>query len=65
MVNRAYIGNDSYKGKVLISDNLIYKNGGLGIQLFRADNPIDVLHNTTSHVSEIVHSRMPLLCNAS
>ncbi|MBD2725826.1 right-handed parallel beta-helix repeat-containing protein [Nostoc sp. FACHB-892] len=54
MVDRAYIGSDSYKGKVLISDNLIYKNGGSGIQLFRADNPIDVLHNTTYKNSQVL-----------
>lgn len=35
----------SYKGKMLIANNLVYENGGSGIHTFRSDN-VDIINNT-------------------
>ncbi|MEH2432804.1 MAG: right-handed parallel beta-helix repeat-containing protein [Nostoc sp.] len=47
MLDRSYIGTEFYAGKALISNNLIYNNGGAGIQIFKGQNPVDIVNNTT------------------
>ncbi|QFS44778.1 choice-of-anchor D domain-containing protein [Nostoc sphaeroides] len=47
MFDTSYIGNVAYQGKALISKNVIYNNGGAGIQIFKGENPIDIVNNTT------------------
>ncbi|WP_308189064.1 choice-of-anchor D domain-containing protein [Nostoc mirabile] len=46
MLDTAYIGNVAYQGKALISNNLVYNNGGAGIQIFKGENPVDIVNNT-------------------
>ncbi|MEI1373729.1 choice-of-anchor D domain-containing protein [Nostoc sp. UHCC 0926] len=54
MLDTSYIGNVAYQGKALISKNLIYNNGGAAIQIFRGENPVDIVNNTTYHNSRII-----------
>lgn len=37
----------AYRGRALIANNLIYHNGGSGINIFAGSNPVDVVNNTT------------------
>jgi len=46
MLDTSSIGNVAYTGKALISKNLIYNNGGAGIQIFKGENPVDIVNNT-------------------
>ncbi|MCC5621841.1 right-handed parallel beta-helix repeat-containing protein, partial [Nostoc sp. CHAB 5715] len=52
MLDRSYIGTEFYAGKALIANNLIYNNGGAGIQIFKGENPIDIVNNTTYQNSQ-------------
>ena len=54
MLDTSYIGNVAYQGKALISNNLIYNNGGAAIQIFKGENPVDIVNNTTYHNSQII-----------
>ena len=54
MLDTSYIGNVAYKGKALINNNLIYNNGGAAIQIFKGENPVDIVNNTTYHNSRII-----------
>ncbi|MCC5660534.1 choice-of-anchor D domain-containing protein [Nostoc sp. XA010] len=46
MLDTSSIENVAYQGKALISKNLIYNNGGGGIQIFKGENPVDIVNNT-------------------
>ncbi|MEH1842755.1 MAG: choice-of-anchor D domain-containing protein, partial [Nostoc sp.] len=46
MLDTSSIENDAYTGKALISKNVVYNNGGAGIQIFKGENPVDILNNT-------------------
>ncbi|MCC5656610.1 right-handed parallel beta-helix repeat-containing protein [Nostoc sp. XA010] len=63
MIDRGYTGSDSkankYDGGILIEDNLVYKNGGSGIQIFKADSEVDVLNNTLYQNGQVI--KMPEL----
>lgn len=37
---------DPYTGKTLITNNIVYKNGGRGIHVYESDG-VDIVHNTT------------------
>ena len=52
MFDTAFVGNVAYQGKALISNNVIYNNGGAGIQIFKGENPVDVVNNTTYQNSQ-------------
>ena len=52
MLDTSYIDNVAYTGKALISNNLIYNNGGAGIQIFKGENPVDIVNNTTYQNSQ-------------
>ncbi|BBD69223.1 hemolysin-type calcium-binding region [Nostoc commune NIES-4072] len=52
MLDRSYIGTESYAGKALIANNLIYNNGGAGIQIFKSKNPVDIVNNTVYQNSQ-------------
>ncbi|MEH2323660.1 MAG: choice-of-anchor D domain-containing protein [Nostoc sp.] len=52
MLDTSYIDNEAYKGKALISNNLVYNNGGAGIQIFKGENPVDIVNNTTYQNSQ-------------
>ncbi|MCC5643848.1 choice-of-anchor D domain-containing protein [Nostoc sp. CHAB 5824] len=52
MLDTSSIGNVAYTGKALISNNLIYNNGGAGIQIFKGENPVDIVNNTTYQNSQ-------------
>ncbi len=54
MLDKSYIGDVAYTGKVLISNNLTYNNGGSGIQIFKGINPVDVINNTTYNNSQTI-----------
>ncbi|MEH2339001.1 choice-of-anchor D domain-containing protein [Nostoc sp.] len=54
MLDTSYIGNVAYQGKALINNNLIYNNGGAAIQIFKGENPVDIVNNTTYHNSRII-----------
>ncbi|MEH2450232.1 choice-of-anchor D domain-containing protein [Nostoc sp.] len=54
MLDTSYIGNVAYQGKALINNNLIYNNGGAAIQIFKGENPVDIVNNTTYHNSQII-----------
>ncbi|MBD2244335.1 right-handed parallel beta-helix repeat-containing protein [Nostoc sp. FACHB-888] len=56
MFDTSYIEKVAYHGKALISNNLIYKNGGAGIQIYKGENPIDIVNNTTYKNSQILSS---------
>lgn len=43
-----YCEAKNYTGRILIQNNLAYRNGGSGINLTRSDN-VDVFHNTVYH----------------
>ncbi|MBG1263544.1 choice-of-anchor D domain-containing protein [Nostoc commune] len=47
MLDTSYIGDVAYQGKTLISNNLVYNNGGAGIQIFKGENPVDIVNNTS------------------
>ena len=46
MLDTSSIDNVAYQGKALISNNLVYNNGGAGIQIFKGENPVDIVNNT-------------------
>ncbi|WP_375506372.1 right-handed parallel beta-helix repeat-containing protein, partial [uncultured Nostoc sp.] len=52
MLDTSYIDNVAYQGKALISNNLVYNNGGAGIQIFKGENPVDIVNNTTYQNSQ-------------
>ncbi|AUB43625.1 Ca2+-binding protein, RTX toxin-related (plasmid) [Nostoc flagelliforme CCNUN1] len=52
MLDAASVGNVAYQGKALISNNVVYNNGGAGIQIFKGENPVDVVNNTTYQNSQ-------------
>ncbi|MBW4425526.1 MAG: right-handed parallel beta-helix repeat-containing protein [Nostoc desertorum CM1-VF14] len=54
MFDTCYIEKVAYQGKALISNNLIYKNGGAGIQIYKGENPIDIVNNTIYKNSQIL-----------
>ncbi|MEH2235993.1 choice-of-anchor D domain-containing protein [Nostoc sp.] len=45
------LDGEAYTGKTLIADNISYKNGGAGIQVFNSAN-VDVVNNTTYQNSQ-------------
>ncbi|BBD65392.1 hemolysin-type calcium-binding region [Nostoc commune NIES-4072] len=47
MLDTASVENVAYQGKALISNNVVYNNGGAGIQIFKGENPVDIVNNTT------------------
>ena len=54
MLDTASVGNVAYQGKALISNNVVYNNGGAGIQIFKGENPVDIVNNTTYQNSQIL-----------
>ncbi|AUB38166.1 Ca2+-binding protein, RTX toxin-related [Nostoc flagelliforme CCNUN1] len=52
MLDTASVGNVAYQGKALISNNVVYNNGGAGIQIFKGENPVDIVNNTTYQNSQ-------------
>ncbi|MBD2561351.1 MULTISPECIES: choice-of-anchor D domain-containing protein [Nostoc] len=54
MLDTSYIGGVAYTGKALISNNLVYNNGGAGIQIFKGENPVDIINNTTYQNSQTI-----------
>ncbi|MEH2055134.1 MAG: right-handed parallel beta-helix repeat-containing protein [Nostoc sp.] len=52
MLDSASDGN--YIGKVLITNNFAYNNGGAGIQVFKGENPVDVVNNTLYQNSQVI-----------
>ncbi|MBG1259918.1 right-handed parallel beta-helix repeat-containing protein [Nostoc commune] len=49
-----FTGNTVYLGKTLISRNLAYNNGGAGIQVFKGENRVDIVSNTTYKNSQVI-----------
>ncbi|MEH1944857.1 MAG: choice-of-anchor D domain-containing protein [Nostoc sp.] len=49
--NVAGLDGEAYKGKTLITNNISYKNGGAGIQVYNSAN-VDVVNNTTYQNSQ-------------
>jgi len=64
MLDTSYFGGVAYTGKTLISNNLIYNNGGAGIQLFKGENPVDIVNNTTYQNSQIISAGEILINSA-
>jgi hypothetical protein len=54
MLDTSYFGNVAYTGKALISNNLTYSNGGAGIQIFKGENPVDIVNNTIYQNSKVL-----------
>ncbi|MEH2065372.1 MAG: choice-of-anchor D domain-containing protein [Nostoc sp.] len=54
MLDTSYVGGVAYTGKVLISNNLTYNNGGAGIQILKGENPVDIVNNTIYQNSQVV-----------
>ncbi|MEJ6480626.1 choice-of-anchor D domain-containing protein [Nostoc punctiforme UO1] len=54
MLDTSYIGNVAYTGKALISNNLTYSNGGAGIQVYKGENPVDIVNNTIYQNSKVL-----------
>ncbi|MEH2421171.1 MAG: choice-of-anchor D domain-containing protein [Nostoc sp.] len=54
MLDTSYDGNVAYTGKALISNNLVYNNGGAGIQIFKGENPVDIVNNTIYQNSKVL-----------
>jgi Ca2+-binding RTX toxin-like protein len=54
MLDTSYVGNVAYTGKALISNNLIYNNGGAGVQIFKGENPVDIVNNTIYQNSKVL-----------
>ncbi|MEH2249921.1 choice-of-anchor D domain-containing protein [Nostoc sp.] len=54
MLDTSYVGNVAYTGKALISNNLTYNNGGAGIQIFKGENPVDIVNNTIYQNSKVL-----------
>ncbi|MBW4430133.1 MAG: right-handed parallel beta-helix repeat-containing protein, partial [Nostoc desertorum CM1-VF14] len=52
MLDTSYIGDVAYQGKALISNNLTYNNGGAGIQIYKGENPVDIVNNTAYQNSQ-------------
>ncbi len=52
MLDTASVGDVAYQGKALISNNVVYNNGGAGIQIFKGENPVDIVNNTTYQNSQ-------------
>ncbi|MBD2724809.1 choice-of-anchor D domain-containing protein [Nostoc sp. FACHB-892] len=52
MLDTASVANVAYQGKALISNNVVYNNGGAGIQIFKGENPVDIVNNTTYQNSQ-------------
>ncbi|MEA5627548.1 choice-of-anchor D domain-containing protein [Nostoc sp. UHCC 0251] len=52
MLDTSYIDDVAYTGKALISNNLVYNNGGGGIQVFKGENPVDIVNNTAYQNSQ-------------
>lgn len=56
MLDTSYLDGVAYLGKALISNNLSYKNGGAGIQIFKGENRVDVVNNTLYGNSEVLRN---------
>jgi hypothetical protein len=56
MIDRASINNQPYTGKVLITNNVLYSNGGAGIQLFKGECPVEICCNTTYKNSQTLET---------
>ncbi|MDZ8225613.1 choice-of-anchor D domain-containing protein [Nostoc sp. ChiVER01] len=56
MLDTSFIGDVAYTGKALISKNLIYNNGGAGVQIFKGENPVDIVNNTIYQNSQELSS---------
>ncbi|WP_373530162.1 choice-of-anchor D domain-containing protein [Nostoc sp.] len=54
MLDTSYFEDVAYTGKTLISNNVIYKNGGAAIQIFKGENPVDIVNNTTYQNSQVI-----------
>ncbi|WP_392534551.1 choice-of-anchor D domain-containing protein [Nostoc sp. C117] len=54
--NALGLDKQPYKGKTLIANNIVYNNGGAGIQVFNSSN-VDVINNTAYNNSN--HPDMP------
>ncbi|MBC1223745.1 choice-of-anchor D domain-containing protein [Nostoc sp. UCD121] len=54
MLDTSYVGDVAYTGKALISNNLTYNNGGAGIQIFKGENPVDIVNNTIYQNSKVI-----------
>lgn len=52
MTKPAYAGAAAYAGKTLVTNNIVFNNGGRGIHAFLATN-VDILNNTTVRNSQI------------
>jgi hypothetical protein len=44
--NTTVAGNLDYQNAWLISNNIIYKNGGVGLEIYETNN-VDIINNTT------------------
>ncbi|MEH2434120.1 MAG: choice-of-anchor D domain-containing protein [Nostoc sp.] len=64
MLDTSSIGTVAYTGKALISKNLIYNNGGAGVQIFKGENPVDIVNNTIYQNSQELSSGEVFLNNA-
>ncbi|WP_375515007.1 choice-of-anchor D domain-containing protein, partial [uncultured Nostoc sp.] len=64
MLDTSSVGNVAYQGKALISKNVIYNNGGAGIQIFKGENPVDIVNNTLSQNSQELSTGEILLNSA-
>ncbi|MEW6495314.1 MAG: right-handed parallel beta-helix repeat-containing protein [Cyanobacteriota bacterium] len=54
MLDTSYLDGVAYQGKALISNNLTYNNGGAGIQIFKGQNPVEIVNNTTYQNSQVL-----------
>jgi parallel beta-helix repeat protein len=56
--------NGIYTGKMLITNNLCYQNGGSGIHTYLSDN-VDIINNTSYHNSISVSTMGEIFANSS